>query len=119
MKKVLKNTLKTRKYLDKLPKKELVVRDDYEGDFVALDEQTYKVYLIACWASYGILEFPFTGKYIKENGIDIPLVYDYDDHNGTCDCWWLRKITNTTTGRKLVWTQDAAAARRISDKMNE
>ena len=97
MKKVLKNTLKTRKYLDKLP----------------------KIYLIACWASYCILEFPFTGKYVKENGIDIPLVYDYDDHNGTCDCWWLRKITNTTTGGKLVWTQNAAAARRISDKMNE
>ena len=29
--------------LDKLPKKELVVRDDYEGDFVALDEKTYKL----------------------------------------------------------------------------
>ena len=51
MKKVLKNTLKTKKYLDKLP----------------------KIYLIACWASYGILEFPFTGKYVKENGIDIDI----------------------------------------------
>lgn len=29
--------------LDKLPKKELVVRDDMEGDFVALDEKTYKL----------------------------------------------------------------------------
>ena len=29
--------------LDKLPKKELVVRDDLECDFVALDEKTYKV----------------------------------------------------------------------------
>ena len=97
MKKVLENTLKTQKYLDKLP----------------------KIYLIVCWAGYGILEFPFTGKYVKENGIDIPLVYDYDEHNGTCNCWWLRKITNTTTGGKLVWTQNAAAARKISDKMNE
>ncbi len=29
--------------LDKLPKKELIVRDDFEGDFVALDEKTYKI----------------------------------------------------------------------------
>lgn len=29
--------------LDKLPATELIVRDDYEGDFVALDEKTYKV----------------------------------------------------------------------------
>lgn len=29
--------------LDKLPKNELIVRDDYEGDFIALDEKTYKL----------------------------------------------------------------------------
>ena len=29
--------------LDKLPKKELIVKDDLEGDFVALDEKTYKL----------------------------------------------------------------------------
>lgn len=29
--------------LDKLPKQELIVKDDYEGDFVALDEKTYKL----------------------------------------------------------------------------
>ena len=29
--------------LDKLPKDELIVRDDFEGDFVALDEKTYKL----------------------------------------------------------------------------
>lgn len=28
---------------DKLPKKELIARDDFDGDFVALDEKTYKV----------------------------------------------------------------------------
>ena len=28
---------------DKLPEKELIARDDYEGDFVALDEKTYKI----------------------------------------------------------------------------
>ena len=29
--------------MDKLPKEELIVRDDFEGDFVALDEKTYKI----------------------------------------------------------------------------
>ena len=96
MKKILKNTLKTQKYLDKLP----------------------KIYLIACWARYGILEFPFTGKYIKENGIDIPLVYDYDDHNGVCDNYYLRKITNTTTGFIVCWLQDKYRAFNIEQALN-
>lgn len=96
MRKVLKNSTKTKEYLEKLP----------------------KIYLVACWASYGIMEYPFSGKYIKENGKDIPLVYDHDDCNGTCDCWWLRKITNTTTGGILTWTQNKAAAKTIANAMN-
>ena len=96
MKKVLKNSTKTKKYLEKLP----------------------KIYLVACWASYGIREYSFSGKYIKENGKDIPLVYDYDDHNGTCDNYWLRKITDTTTGSILIWTQNKAAAKTIANAMN-
>ena len=62
-----------------------------------------KIYLIACWAHYGVLEFPFSGKYKKVKDTDspliryIPLVWDFDDHNGVYPEYVLRPITWTTT----------------------
>ena len=96
MKKILENNKKTKEYLNNLS----------------------KIYLVGCWAKYGVMEFPFAGKYIKENGKDIPLVYNYNDCNGACDQYWLEKITNTTTGWILCWTQYEAAARAIVEAMN-
>ena len=100
MRKVLKSTPKTEVYLDSLP----------------------KIYLVACWAGYGVMEFPFTGKYVQDkyrNNISVPLVYDYDDFNGTCDNWYLRKITNTTTGQIVVWTQSKSVASKIAELFNK
>ena len=98
MRKVLKNNKQTKIYLDSLP----------------------KIYLIGYWARYGVMEFPFTGKYEQnEYGISIPLVYDYDDHNGTCDNWYLRKITDTTTGIILLWTQSKSVASKIAELYNK
>ena len=56
MKKILESTPETREYLESLP----------------------KVYMIACWAGYGVREFPFAGKCTTDG---IPLVWDYDDQN--------------------------------------
>ena len=63
MRKVLKNTAKTKEYLDKLP----------------------KVYGLFLWAKWGILELPWTGKYNKEGE---PLVYIYyaGGHKHLLDC---------------------------------
>ena len=98
MRKVLKNTAKTRAYLDSLP----------------------KIYLVACWAKYGVREYPFTGKYVQnEDGISIPLVYYYDDCNGTCDNWYLRKINLTTTGQIALWTQSKSMACKVAELFNK
>ena len=100
MKKVLENTLKTKKYLDKLP----------------------KIYLIGCWAKYGVFDFPFAGKYAFDKfraKKKVPLVYQYDDHNGTDDHYYLRLITETTTGSICGWTFDKKEAYRIAEKKNE
>ena len=98
MRKVFKNTPKTKAYLDSLP----------------------KIYLVGCWARYGVMEFPFTGKYkTNEKGISIPIVYDYDDHNGTCDNWYLRRIDYTTTGQILLWTQSKSVASRVAELFNK
>lgn len=93
MKKILKNNAKTKKYLESLP----------------------KIYMIACWAGYGVREFPYAGK-CDENGI--PYVYDYDDHNGTVDQYELRKLTNTTTGWIYAWTIGKNCANDLANYAN-
>ncbi len=97
MRKVLKNTPKTKVYLNSLP----------------------KIYMVGCWAKYGVREYPFTEKYFSENGFSIPLVYDYDDHNGTCDNYWLRRIDYTTTGQVLLWTQSKSVADKVAELFNK
>ncbi len=94
MKKILENTLKTHEHLSALP----------------------KIYMIACWAGYGVREFPFAGKCTIDG---IPFVWDYDDQNGTCDCYFLRKLTDTTTGRIYAWTTSKSRAEEIAVALNE
>lgn len=99
MKKVLDNNLETKEYLNTLP----------------------KIYLVVEWAMYGVMEFPFTGKYknIDNYPYPIPLVYNYDDHNGVADNWYLMPITYTTTGRIRGWYNKAEDAYLIANKLNE
>lgn len=97
MKKVLKNTAKTKAYLASLP----------------------KIYIVGCWAKYGVREYPFTEKYFSENGFSIPLVYDYDDHNGTCDNYWLRRLDLVTSGQVITWTQNRSVAKKFAELLNK
>lgn len=94
MEKILENTPETREYLNPLP----------------------KIYMIACWAGYGVREFPFAGK-CDDKGV--PFVYDYDDCNGTCDFYFLRKLTDTTTGWIYAWTTSKSRAEEIAAALNE
>lgn len=99
MRKVLKNTAKTRAYLDSLP----------------------KIYMVCCWAKYGVREYPFTGKYKYDefNNISVPLVYDYDDCNGTCDNYYLRRLDLVTAGRIIMWTQFKIVADKVAELFNK
>lgn len=98
MRKVLKNTPKTKAYLESLP----------------------RIYMVGCWAKYGVWYFPFTGKYeTNENGVSIPLVYNYDDHNGTCDNYWLRRLDLVTSGAVIMWTQNKAVADKVAELFNK
>ena len=99
-KKVLSNNKRTQKYLEKLP----------------------KIYVVACWSRFGVREYPFTGKFVKDEhrgGAYVPLIYDYDDRNGTGDDYYLRKLTNTTTGVIIVWTQNKNIAEKIAAMYNQ
>lgn len=98
MRKVLKNNKKTTAYLDSLP----------------------KIYIVGAWAKYGVREYPFAGKYeTNDNGISIPLVYDYDDHNGTTDNYYLRRLDHVTTGQIILWTQFRNVANKVAELFNK
>ena len=74
-----------------------------------------KIYLIACWARYGVLEFPFSGRYKKIDKKPIPLVWDFDDHNGTYPEYVLRPITWTTTAAIRGWVRDEQQAKDTAE----
>lgn len=76
-----------------------------------------KVYLVACWAGYGVMEFPFSGKYKDKEHLQ-PLVWQYDDFNGEMDNWYLRPIEDTTTGSIYLWTFSKEDAWRIAKQKN-
>ena len=100
LRKILPNNTETKEYLNSLP----------------------KIYLIACWAKWGVIDFPFTGKFKNDKfraHKEVPLVYQYDDHNGTDDNYYLRPITYTTTGAIDSWTLDRDEAYRIAEKKNK
>lgn len=79
-----------------------------------------KVYLVACWARYGVMEFPFSGsyEYSKRADKEVPLVWQHDDCNGTCDLFFLRNITSTTSGSISCWTFDKKEAEEVAENKN-
>ena len=94
MRKILPNSPKTKKYLEKLP----------------------KIYVIGCWAGFGVVTHYFSGKFAKDG--TTPLVWDYEDCNGTCDEYRLRNLHHTTTGRIFAWTNTEETAQYIANQMN-
>ncbi len=97
MKKFLKITDKNIKYVNNLP----------------------NIYLVCCWAHWGVMKLSFTGKYKydKERKRYIPLVYEYDDHNGEYEEYILLPVTYVTTGQILTWTDNEGVAQLIADAM--
>ena len=80
-----------------------------------------KIYLIACWAHYGVVDFPFSGKYKKVKDAEgpliryIPLVWDFDDHNGVYPEYVLRPITWTTTAAIRGWVRNEQQAKDTAE----
>lgn len=79
-------------------------------------ESLPKIYLIGCWARYGIRECANTLQ-VDEDGI--PLVYDYNDHNGCYEEYELVPIHRVTTGQVYAWSISQMAAQHVADMMNK
>lgn len=95
----LENNKKTRKYLDKLT----------------------SMYIVGFWAHYGVREYKFTGRwgYDADRKEYIPLVYAYDDHNGTDDAYYLKRIDFVTSGEILLWTMNKSVAVKVAETFEE
>ena len=79
-----------------------------------------KVYLVGYWARYGVLEFPYSGKMVEDSEFGlIPLVYDFDDHNGTYNEYVLRKLNDVTTGQVITYAFNKHIANSIAEQYNE
>ena len=58
----------------------------------------------------------FQGKSAEDG---VPMVWLRDDCNGTCDSYFLRKLTDTTTGWIYAWTTSKSRAEEIAAALNE
>lgn len=82
-------------------------------------ESLRPIYIVACWVHYGVRQYYFSGYYKEINNIIVPLVWDYDDCNGTDDAYFLRPIIYTTTGWITSWTFDKDAADREAARLEQ
>lgn len=92
-KKILQNNAKTSKLLDKLP----------------------TIYIVTCWAKYIIVEFKFAGC----NKHGIPMIYKYEDMNGTADEYHLVEVYYATSAGVYSWLFSREAAEHQVQIMNE
>ena len=78
-----------------------------------------KVYLVGCWARYGVREYPFAGKFIdNEVWYKEPLVWYEEDRNGTYEEYLLKPISMTTTGESVIYCFNRVLAQRLVDSLN-
>ena len=78
-----------------------------------------KIYMVGYWAHYGTRDFPFIGKFENKSGYYFPIVYRYNDHNGTADQWELVSLRETTTGGIVCWSSSETMAKKIAAALNE
>ena len=83
-------------------------------------EKKKKIYLVACWARWGVLECIYAGEkvYSARAKQKVPYIWEYYDANGTTDIWIKVPITFATSGRIKGWTFDKAAAEKMAQDLN-
>lgn len=75
-----------------------------------------KIYLIGCWAHFGVRAYPFSGKCTPEG---IPLVWDYRDFNGATSVYMLVELCHVTSGAVVAWTTNERAAEAIANRLEK
>ena len=84
-------------------------------------ERCKSIYAVVLYAHWGVREYKWTGKWGK-NSHDkspTPIVWHYNDHNGTYEEYQRIPIEYTTTGYIITWTFDKASAKRLVTVLND
>lgn len=84
-------------------------------------EKSTPIYMIGFWAKWGVRKYEWTGKWYheKDTGIVIPIVWHYDDRNGTYDNWIKLRLDLTTCGIMYDWTFSKEVAKRTAEMLND
>ena len=77
------------------------------------------IYIVACWAHFGVQEHKWTGKWKMVDGRPVPMVWYYDDHNGEFEEWYKCPITWVTTAPIYMWSFSRAIADHIANALDE
>lgn len=77
------------------------------------------VYLIGCWAHFGVQKYAWTGKFVEYHGHFMPEVWYYNDHNGEFEEWYKVPLYYVTTGTCFSWSFDENVAHKIADALEE
>lgn len=89
-----------------------------EGDDIQTIEKMNKlpkIYIVACWAHWGVRSYPF----VTLDADNVPLVWNYNDHNGTADQYELVPLRHVTSASIFTWTFNEEAANKIAQLMEE
>ena len=76
-----------------------------------------RIYMVGCWAHYGVMCYPFSGKYTADGSE--PLVWYWRDCNGTADEYVLLPISHTTTGATICWSFSEKVAKKIAEALEQ
>ena len=77
------------------------------------------VYIIVQYAHWCVREYKWTGKFDTRDGIPVPIVWDYDDHNGEFEEYAKRPITHVTTGFIFDWSFYESRAKKVAEWLEE
>lgn len=79
-------------------------------------EKAKNIYIVGCWARWGVLPAKFSGKFDKEGN---PLTIYYTDCNGTQDLYYIHEWYKETTGSTIAYFFNEDQAETLARYLNE
>lgn len=76
-----------------------------------------RISVVVCYAGFTTETVAYAHTELID-GEPIPLVWEWDDHNGVYEDWTLIPITSLTSGGVYCWTSNEKAAKRIAEQLN-
>lgn len=75
-----------------------------------------KIYIVCCWARWGVLQARFSGKFNEKNQ---PLTIQYSDHNGTHESYYIAPWYLETTGLTIAYFFNEKDAEYLANSLDK